>query len=103
MGETLLEALDRELEEETGWRVLGEPELINVIDWQLDSTDPNTGRREFDFMVNVEGDLARPRLELPKQVYFRWIDRSELALLDENRGKDDGVVRQLVEMALDRA
>jgi 8-oxo-dGTP pyrophosphatase MutT (NUDIX family) len=99
----LLEALSRELEEETGWRVRGEPELINVIDWQLDPTEPTSGRREFDFMVTVDGDLARPRLEVPKQVDFRWIGRSELSLLDENRGKDEGIVRSLVEMALDRA
>lgn len=100
-GETLLEALARELAEETGWQLAGSPQLVFEADWLLDPADPNSGRREFDFLVQVSGDLARPRLEWPKHVEFRWIDREEIGLLDENRGRDEGLIRHLVELALD--
>ena len=38
-------------------------------------------------------------MEVPKHVEFRWLGAGELDLLDENRGKDDGLVRRLVELA----
>ena len=98
--ETLLEALRREVEEETGWQVAGEPRLVHTSDWQTDPDDDRTGRREFDFLVTVEGDLSRPRLEIPEHVEFRWISAAETALLDENRGRDGGLIRTLVELAL---
>ena len=91
-GEGMLEALVREVEEETGWRLAGMPSLIHVAEWQ--------GRREFDFLVEVEGDLSRPRLEVPKHVEFRWVGPDDLALLAENRDLDDGLVRKIVELAL---
>jgi 8-oxo-dGTP diphosphatase len=91
-GERMLEALAREVEEETGWRLVGTPVLVHVADWD--------GRREFDFLVDVEGDLSRPRLEVPQHVEFRWVGAGELSLLDENRDVDGGAIRRLVELAL---
>lgn len=88
----MLEALAREVEEETGWRLVGTRSLIHVADW--------LGRREFDFLVDVEGALDRPRLELPKHVEFRWVGPDDMQLLDENRAIDEGLVRRLVELAL---
>lgn len=97
LGESLVDALRREVEEETGWALAGDPELIHVADWQIGSTEP---RREFDFLVEVVGDLARPRLEQPKHVEFRWLGTGELAILAENRAADGGLVRRLAELAL---
>ena len=91
-GESMLEALAREVEEETGWRLVGTPVLAHVADWD--------GRREFDFLVDVEGDLSRPRLEVPEHVEFRWLGPDDLSLLDENRDVDGGAIRRLVELAL---
>ncbi|MDQ2935249.1 MAG: NUDIX domain-containing protein [Chloroflexota bacterium] len=99
-GETLLEALEREVWEETGWRVVGSPQLAYVADWSIDETDPGSGRREFDFLVDVAGDLAQPRLERPQHIEFRWIGFDEIGVLDENGGRDHGIVRHQVELAL---
>jgi 8-oxo-dGTP diphosphatase len=99
-GESLLEALRREVHEETGWRVVGEPQLAFVGDWRTDPDDPSTARREFDFLVDVDGDLLRPALEWPKHTESRWIGPDEVGLLDENAGRDDGLVRHLAELAL---
>lgn len=103
-GESLLDALVREVNEETGWTVRlpadAPPPLVFVGDWRTDPDDPASARREFDFLVDVEGDLDRPRLEWPQHTEHRWIGPDELDLLDENRGRDDGLVRHLAALAL---
>ena len=98
-GETLVDALAREIHEETGWRLRGEPRLVHVEDWETPGPTGPDKRREFDFVVEVDGDLGSPVLERPKQVEFRWISAAETALLDENRNADDGYVRAIIELA----
>lgn len=95
-GEDLLTALSREVEEETGWTVRGEPQLMQVEDWEW--RDERV--REFDFYVDVDGDLERPRLEVPQHVEFRWIGPDETEVLDENRQADQGFIRRIVEKAI---
>lgn len=97
-GETLLQALAREVEEETGWTVVS-CQLLYVGDWDAREDGRLRRRREFDFRVAVAGDLARPRLEQPKHVEYRWLS-DDLSLLDENRGEEDGYVRHVVAQAL---
>jgi 8-oxo-dGTP diphosphatase len=99
-GEALLDALGREVAEETGWRVVGTPHLAHVADWETVEDDRPAQRRDFDFVVDVEGDRARPRLEFPKQVEFRWFGVDDLDLLADNRGLDDDAVLHLVELGL---
>ena len=109
-GEGLLEALGREVEDETGWMLAGVRELLIVIDWEVAlDTDRRSGEtglrryREFDFLIDVGGDLAQPRLEEGKQLEFRWIGPDDVGLLDENRGVDQGLVARIVRRAFERA
>jgi 8-oxo-dGTP pyrophosphatase MutT (NUDIX family) len=95
-GESILTALRREISEETGWQLVGKPQLVRVTDWEA------TARiyREFDFLVDVSGDLNRPELEYPNHVEFRWIGSDDLPILNENEGKDNGMACMLVQLAL---
>jgi 8-oxo-dGTP pyrophosphatase MutT (NUDIX family) len=99
-GESLFEALAREITEESGWHLVGTPRLILTADWETDEDGTPNRRREFDFLVEVQGDLAHPRLEWPQHTEYRWIGPHEVDLLDENAGRDFGIVRQIVELAL---
>jgi len=109
-GEGLLEALAREVTEETGWSLAGVRQLVIVMDWEVAADrggkpgEPSVHRyREFDFLVDVCGDLARPRLEEGKQIEFRWIGPDDVDLLSENRGIDQGLVARIVRRAFELA
>ena len=91
-GETLLQALRREVREETGWELRRVLHLVEIFDWDT--------RREFDFVIEVEGDLAQPRLEPQNFSAHRWIGPAELDLLKENRQPGDLALYQLVRRVL---
>jgi 8-oxo-dGTP diphosphatase len=93
-GESLEDTLRREVEEETGWQlavVLGE-----VGDYAYTGED-GLDRVERDFLVRVDGDLSRPRLEAGKHTEYRWLGPDDLDLLDENREVNDGMIRRIAE------
>lgn len=93
-GETVTEALAREVLEETGWRlaailgVVGEAEYVG---------DDGVARHETDFLVRVEGDLDRPALEEDKHTEFRWLGPHELDVLDDGGAGNDGMIRRIAE------
>lgn len=95
-GETLLEALAREVSEETGWQLAATDRVVEILDWSAGDGVP---RREVDLLVTVEGDLARPKLEPGKHSEGRWLARHELPLLLAGRKADDRWVHDVVERA----
>ncbi len=97
-GERLTAALAREIREETGWKLARIVILLDVCDWQ---TDQGARKREFDFLVEIEGDLEYPQLEWSKHTAFRWIDLAELDLLKEQRLAGDDLLYQIVKRALE--
>jgi 8-oxo-dGTP pyrophosphatase MutT (NUDIX family) len=93
-GETLEDTLRREVTEETGWQlvvVLGE-----VGNYTYTGED-GLQRVETDFLIRVDGDLDRPRLEVGKHTEYRWLGPDDLAVLDENRQINDGMIRRIAE------
>ncbi|MCW5251885.1 NUDIX hydrolase [Streptomyces sp. SHP 1-2] len=79
-GEPLLEALRREIAEETGWRLRHVLARVAHEEWTAD------GLRhiESDYVVEVDGDLSSPELERDKHTEFTWITADGVTLLDES-------------------
>jgi 8-oxo-dGTP pyrophosphatase MutT (NUDIX family) len=100
-GETLVEALRREVREETGWVLRGLEAVVDILDWESDAGGVQTLRREFDFLTGVDGDLLNPQLEKDKATEFRWVGRADLPVLLENRKPDDFMIYGLVQKAFD--
>lgn len=96
-GEDLMTALEREVLEETGWRLLNHGPVVEIVDW---SADDGVVRREIDLLVSVAGDLRKPYLEPGKHSEGRWLARDELSVLLERRHPDDRWVHDTVERAL---
>ncbi|MEV7611379.1 NUDIX domain-containing protein [Streptomyces sp. NPDC089799] len=100
-GETLVGALAREVSEETGWRLRRIRRSLGVSTWTGD--DDGTVRHEADFLVEVDGDLARPALERGKHSGCGWFGPDALERLKENRAPGEFLVHDLIARALDTA
>ncbi|GAA1108762.1 hypothetical protein GCM10009630_02130 [Kribbella jejuensis] len=95
-GETPEQALAREVEEETGWKVR---EIVwTVADWEWEWE--GRVRREVDYLITVDGDLSRPRLEAGKHDASTWVGPDDLDLLLVNRPDGDRRLRDLVAHAV---
>lgn len=95
-GETPEQALARELEEETGWRLRRIEARIADWEWEVDGVR----RREWDYLVEVDGDLTAPRLEEGKQDRYAWVGPHDLDLLMVGRDDGDHRLRDLVAKAV---
>ncbi|SCL39140.1 NUDIX domain-containing protein [Micromonospora pallida] len=95
-GEEIEDALRREVLEETGWTV---SQVLGLVGEYRYTGDDGIERVETDFLVRVDGDLDRPQLEAGKHTEFRWITEQEVAVLDEHRDVNDGLIRRMAENA----
>jgi 8-oxo-dGTP diphosphatase len=79
-GETMEDALAREIHEETGWTLRRIVAPVGEWTWEVEGRR----HREVDFLVEVDGDLGSPRLEGDTHVEFRWVGPEDLTgLLDD--------------------
>ncbi|MFY0660123.1 MAG: NUDIX hydrolase [Shimia sp.] len=96
-GETVAQALAREVVEETGW-ILAKT-LVELPPKSWHAADGN--RLERQFVVTVKGDLTRPTLEDGKVDLWRWIGAGDLPILLENRGDIDTLIDDSIKEAFD--
>ncbi|MEU5576361.1 NUDIX domain-containing protein [Streptomyces huasconensis] len=97
-GESLLDALAREVEEETGWCLRRVRRHLGTTTWTGD--DGGGTRHEADYLVEVDGDLDRPALEWSKHTAYDWFGPADLPRLKENRGPGEYLVHDLIAKAL---
>lgn len=97
-GESILAALAREVMEETGWRLVRVRGLVEKSTWTGD--DGRGVRHEVDYVVEVDGDLARPALEWSKHSAYGWFGPEDLPRLKENVAPGDSCIHDLVAKAL---
>ncbi|MCA9939975.1 MAG: NUDIX domain-containing protein [Anaerolineales bacterium] len=100
-GETLYDALAREIQEETGWELVQLADIVKVFDWELVKDGKVVKKREFDFLVDVSGDMNAPEIEVEKFTEFRWVGLADIEILKENRAEGDTVIYDLVKQALE--
>ncbi|WP_370664652.1 NUDIX hydrolase [Streptomyces sp. IBSBF 2507] len=93
-GETLLTALAREVEEETGWRLTHVQRFLGTTTWTGD--DGGGLRHEADYLVEVDGDLDHPELEWSKHSAYDWFGPHDLARLKENCGPGEFMIHDLL-------
>jgi 8-oxo-dGTP pyrophosphatase MutT (NUDIX family) len=96
-GETPEQALEREVAEETGWRLREIVRSLGEFSW-LGSD--GLRRHEQDFLVTVDGDLRAPQLEWDKHPEYRWIGVDELDVMLEHRSPSDDALRRILSAAL---
>jgi 8-oxo-dGTP diphosphatase len=96
VGESILECLAREVREETGWEVARIVTSLGTLSW---TGDDGLDRREIDYLVEVNGDIANPQIEPGLHRDPRWVEHeSARALLDGAHPSDE-----LVRIVIDRA
>jgi 8-oxo-dGTP diphosphatase len=97
-GETPLDALAREVAEETGWR-LGR--VLAELEETVWVGDDGVERREYDFLIEVDGDTNSPRLERPEHIAFAWVDLEGLdRLIGAEPTSGEVILRDLVARGL---
>ncbi|MEQ4204932.1 GNAT family N-acetyltransferase [Actinopolymorpha sp. B9G3] len=95
-GETPEQALARELNEETGWKLAHIEAMIADWEWEWDGVV----RRELDYLVQVTGDLSAPRLEEGKHDEYAWVGPDNLDLMMVGRTDNDRRLRDIVGKAV---
>lgn len=95
-GEGIVAALRRELTEETGWTLQRVVEDLGVTAY---AGEDGVERHEVDFLVEVDGDLAAPRIEESLHLDPRWVDRERALALLDGAHRSDALLRPVIERA----
>ena len=98
-GERIMDALRREVTEETGWTLGSVLDDLGVTTY---AGEDDVERHEVDFLVEVDGALAAPQIEEPLHLDPRWVDREHALALLSGAHRSDALLRPVIERAFDR-
>lgn len=93
--ESFVDALAREVSEETGWRVSHVLAELGEVRYR---GDDGRERAERYYLIRVDGDLDRPRLAPEEHTGWRWISELEVAELAPG-GQGDELTREALTTA----
>ncbi|OZI44714.1 hypothetical protein CEK29_08395 [Bordetella genomosp. 5] len=88
-GETLEQALRREVFEEVGLELGAIDTLTAIWEWQVKRAQRIRKVRQFDFRVTLSRTGQEVCMARDDFVEYRWISSSDLHILKENRSADD--------------
>jgi 8-oxo-dGTP pyrophosphatase MutT (NUDIX family) len=94
-GETAEAALAREIHEETGWS-LRRIEAV-IADWEWQHND--LIRRELDYLVEVSGDLRRPRLDPAEHDDYNWVSFRDTDFLRQGLDSENAPLWNIIARA----
>lgn len=101
-NESLKQTLEREILEETGWKVQKIVDYMGYTDWEIhqkmvtDNPSNYTPQRTFTFLVQVEGDLNNPKIEAGKADQVKWIDQNYGDMFDANDQIGDAITTKMI-------
>ncbi|GAB3211639.1 hypothetical protein GCM10027294_34800 [Marinactinospora endophytica] len=96
-GESVVEALAREIAEETGWRLTEVVADLGALVW---TPDDGVERHEVDYLVRVAGDMTAPALEPGKHTEFAWVEETQIGMLVDPSDPGHTFVADLVARGL---
>ena len=100
--ESLRQTLEREIFEETGWKVKKITDYLGFTDWDIDqkmvTDNPNnyTPQCTFTFVVKVDGDLENPKIEIGKADEVKWIDQNYGDMFKANDDIGDAITTKMI-------
>jgi GMP synthase PP-ATPase subunit/8-oxo-dGTP pyrophosphatase MutT (NUDIX family) len=101
-GETLRQTLEREIYEESGWKLKKIVNYMGYTDWKIDqkmvtdSPSNYTPQRTFTFLVQVEGDLNSPKIEAGKADAVQWINQNYNKMFQPNDDIGDAITSKMI-------
>ncbi len=89
-SENIKTGLEREVFEETGWKVKRIVDYWGVQDWSVTdkmAKNPENFKmqRGFFFLIEVDGDLENPKVEKNKIDDWRWVNETQLDIFEANQ------------------
>jgi len=76
-GETILQALTRELKEEVGYEIKENPKLIHV--WEYFSKDKSTHTAYIGFCLQLSEKIDFKSLEYGDKIKFIWLKKDDIS------------------------
>ncbi|HKO34298.1 MAG TPA: DUF120 domain-containing protein [Candidatus Limnocylindria bacterium] len=97
-GEGILDALRREVTEETGWTLRHVLDDLGVTTY---TGEDGMERHEVDYLVEVDGELEAPRIEEHLHLDPCWVHRGEAMALLSGTHPSDALLRPVIGRAFE--